>query len=82
MSHYSFHHHYNHHSVLKKNFNEEYQQLVDIYGKENIELEKELTFAYRYKCWVNEAIGEWVFDPLINEYVFILDDNERENYNE
>ena len=82
MAHYSYHQYYNRHSVLKKNFNEEYQQLVDMYGKENIELEKELTSAYRYKCWVNEAIGEWVFDPLINEYVFILDDNERKDYNE
>lgn len=81
MTHYCYHVYSHRHSVLKKNFNEEYQRLVDMYGKENIELEKELTFAYRYKCWVNEAIGEWVFDPLIDEYVFILDD-EREDCNE
>lgn len=81
MSHYCYHHHYNHHSVLKRNFDEEYQRLVDTYGKENIELEKELTFAYRYKCWINEADGEWVFDSLIDEYVYISDD-ERINYYE
>ncbi len=81
MAHYSYHQYYNRHSVLKENFNEEYQRLVDTYGEENIELEKELTFAYRYKCWVNEAIGEWIFDPLIDEYVFILD-NERKDCNE
>jgi len=77
MAHYYYHAYFDHHSVLKKNFNEEYQQLVDMYGKENIELEKEFTFAYWYKCWVNEAIGEWIYDPLINEYVFILDAEER-----
>ena len=52
------------------------------FDEENIELEKELTFAYRYKCWVNEAIGEWVFDPLVDKYVFILDDDERKDCNE
>ena len=82
MSHYSYHQYYDHVSVLKRNFDKEYQQLIDKYGKESIELEKELTFSYVYKCWVNEAIGEWVFDPLIDEYVFILDDDERKDYNE
>jgi len=78
MVYYRYHAYYNRHSVLKKNFNEEYQKLVDTYGKENIELEKELIFTYWYKCWVNEAFGECVFDPLINKYIFILD-NEEEN---
>lgn len=73
MSHYSFHHHYKRESVLKKNFNKEYRQLIDKYGKENIELEKELTFAYWYKCWINESDGEWIYDSLIDEYVYILD---------
>lgn len=82
MAHYCYHAYNHRHSVLKKNFNKEYQQLVDMYGEENIELEKELTFAYWYKCWVNEAIGKWIFDSLINEYVFILDDDERKDYNE
>ncbi len=77
MARYYYHAYCHHHSVLKKNFNEEYQRLMNVYGKENIELEKELTFAYLYKCWVNEAIGEYIFDPLINEYVFILDAEER-----
>ena len=74
MSHYSYHQYCDHASVLKKNFNKEYQQLVDKYGEENIELEKELTFAYRYKCWVNEADGKWIFDPLIGEYIYISDE--------
>lgn len=77
MFHYSFHHHYNHRTVLKKNFNKEYQQLVYEYGKENIELEKETLFAYWYKCWINEADGEWIYDSLIDEYVFILDTEKR-----
>lgn len=68
---YSFHHHYEKRTVLKKNFDIEYNQLIDQYGKENIELEKELILAYHYKCWINEAKGEWVFDPLIKEYVYI-----------
>ena len=80
MSHYFYHQYYDHVSVLKRNFDKEYQQLIDKYGKENIELEKELTFSYVYKCWVNEAIGEWIFDPLIDEYVYVSD--EKENYYE
>jgi hypothetical protein len=78
MSHYCFHHHYNRRTVLKKNVNKEYQQLVYEYGKENVELEKETLFAYWYKCWINEADGELVYDPLIDKYVFILDAEERD----
>jgi len=78
MSHYSYHQYYNRVSVLKRDFDKEYQQLIDKYGKENIELEKELTFAYWYRCWVNEAEGEWTFDPLIDEYVYVSDEKEDE----
>ena len=74
MSHYSYHHHFNRAKILKKDFDKEYSQLIKKYGKENIELERELPFAYWYRCWINEAEGEWVFDPLIDEYVYILDE--------
>ena len=76
MSHYSYHHHFNRAKILKKDFDKEYSQLIKKYGKENIELEKELPFAYWYKCWINEAEGEWIFDSLIGEYVYILDEEE------
>lgn len=75
---YYFHHHCNYISILKKNFEEEYSRLIDKYGKENIELEKNLLFAYRYKCWINETNGEWIYDPLISEYVYISDNEDNE----
>ena len=57
MSHYSYHHHFNRAKILKKDFDKEYSQLIKKYGKANIELERELTFAYWYKCWINESEG-------------------------
>ena len=74
MSHYFYHQYYNRIFVLKKNFDKEYQQLINKYGRENIELERETTFAYWYRCWVNEADGEWIFDSLIDEYVYVSDE--------
>ena len=73
-----FHHHYDHHSVLKKNFKKEYQALVSQYGESNLELEKELTFSYYFKCWINDD-GEdkpfhCVFDDNENTYYIVYDD--------
>ena len=37
-------------TVLKKNYQKEYQNLIDKYGIENVHFIKELLFAYHYDC--------------------------------
>lgn len=64
---YHYHHHYNLRSVLKKNYNIEYNNLVKQYGKENIELIKELTFAFKYRCWINDDGWNKEMTPIFNE---------------
>ena len=48
-------------SVLKKNYNTEYQELVKKYSAENIHLIKETTFAFQYICYIYEEWHGW--DP-------------------
>ena len=81
---YNYHHHYHKHSVLKKNQDKEYAELVKIYGEENIELEKELTLAYHYKCWINDDGYEkpWhrVFHKSENTFSIVYDDEDGKDY--
>ena len=81
---YSYHHHYHIRTVLKKNFQEEYSDLVKKYGKENIELQKELTFAFKYRCWVNDdgwgnkKIKDIIINESENTYSFTFEEEESE----
>ena len=64
---YHYHHHYNLRSVLKKNYNTEYDALIKQYGEENIELIKELAFAFKYRCWINDDGWNKEMMPLFIE---------------
>lgn len=64
---YYYHHHYNLCSVLKKNYDIEYANLVKQYKEENIELIKETIFAFKYQCWINDDGWAEETIPVFNE---------------
>lgn len=83
---YSFHHCFKIHSVLKNKFDIEYARLIEKYGRDNIELIKELTFAFQYRCWINDDGCDKrkekyrIFNDSENTYSIVYEDEDISDY--